>query len=182
MSNNSDLTLEVSDADHILGPPTAAVTLVEYGDYECPSCLNSEPIVRQLLEQFAGKLRVVFRHFPQHSVHPNASAAAEAAEAAGSQGKFWEMHRALFAHQRELADLDFTHLALTIGLDPYRFARDSDSRQSPRKVREHYETAVASGVKRTPTFFINGKRHDGANDLLSLRASIERALSASHGL
>jgi protein-disulfide isomerase len=172
MSGQDDLHIPVSDADHVLGPADAPVTLVEYGDYECPDCLNSEPIVRQLREHFGDKLRIVFRHFAQNSVHPHASAAAEAAEAAGAQGKFWEMHQALFAHQRELADLDLTHLALSLGLDPYKFARDSESRVFPRRVREHYEGAAQSGVKRTPTFFVNGHRHDGRNDFETLVAVI----------
>jgi protein-disulfide isomerase len=182
MSDNSDLTIPVSDADHTIGPPTAPVTLVEYGDYECPDCLNSEPMIRQLREQFGDHLRVVFRHFPQHSVHPHASAAAEAAEAAFAQGgpeKFWEMHRALFAHQKELVDLDLTHLALTLGLDPYRFQRDGESRKSAKTVRVHHEGGIQSGVKRTPTFFINGHRHDGHNDLDSLQSKITAVLGPS---
>jgi len=168
MSDQTDLLIPVSETDHMLGPSTAPVTLVEYGDYECPSCLNSEPIVRQLREHFGDKLRVIFRHFPQNSVHPHASAAAQAAEAAAAQGKFWEMHQAMFAHQRELADLDFTHLALQLGLDPYKFERDSEARTFPRRVRDDQEGGVQSGVKRTPTFFINGCRHDGPNDLETL--------------
>jgi protein-disulfide isomerase len=172
-----DLSIPVSDADHVLGPPTAPVTLVEYGDYECPDCLNSEPIVRQLREHFGEKLRVVFRHFPMNSVHPHASAAAQAAEAAGAQGKFWEMHQTLFAHQHELAEADFTHLALQLGLDPYKFERDSEARSFPRRVREHYDSGVESGVKSTPTFFINGCRHEGRKDLATLLGAIERAIS-----
>ena len=175
MFETNDLKIEVSDADHVLGPPTAPVTLMEYGDYECPDCLNSEPIVRQLRDHFGDDLRIVFRHFPRYSVHPSASAAAEAAEAAGTQGKFWEMHQALFAHQRELAELDLTHLALTLGLDPYRFQRDSESRAFPRKVRDHHEGGLQSGVKKTPTFFINGHRHDGKNDFQTLREKVEAA-------
>jgi NhaA family Na+:H+ antiporter len=163
-----DLTTPVSDNDHMLGPAVAPVTLVEFGDYECRVCLNTEPIVLRLREHFGEKLRIVFRHFPRNSVHPHASAAAEAAEAAGAQGKFWEMHHALFAHQRELADLDLTHLALTLGLDPYKFARDSESRTFPRRVRDHYEGGEQSGVTDTPTFFVNGCRHDGPNDFETL--------------
>jgi len=174
MAEGTDLSLAVSEADHAIGPANAPVTLVEYGDYECPDCLNSEPIVRQLREEFGDRLRVVFRHFPQNSVHRFASAAAEAAEAAGAQGKFWEMHQALFAHQAELADLDLTHLALTLGLDPYKF-QQRENRTFPRKVREHHESGVASGVEGTPTFFINGRRHRGRNDLQSLRAGIDAA-------
>jgi protein-disulfide isomerase len=172
----SDLADSVSDADHKLGPSTAPVTLVEYGDYECPDCLNSQPIVRRLREHFGDRLRVVFRHFPKSSIHPRASAAAEAAEAAGAQGRFWEMHEALFNHQRELADLDLTHLALQIGLDVYKFHRDSESTVFPRRVRQHYEGALISGVTHTPTFFINGCRHKGSNDFDTLLAAIEKQL------
>jgi protein-disulfide isomerase len=173
-----DLLIPVSESDHALGPAAAPVTVVEYGDYECPDCLNTEPIVRQLREHFGDRLRVIFRHFPQHSVHPHASAAAQAAEAAGSQGKFWEMHQALFKSQRGLADLDFTHLALRLGLDPYKFERDSETRAFARRVRDHHEGGVQSGVKGTPTFFINGRRHQGKKDLPTLLAAIDLALQS----
>src|SRR5438128_1978160 len=119
---NEELLREpVSEKDHALGPPTARVTVVEYGDYECPSCLNAAPIIEEVRRRSGDDLRFVFRHFPQSSIHPHASAAAEAAEAAGDQGRFWEMHRALFRHQKNLADLDFAHLALTLGLEIYKF-------------------------------------------------------------
>src|ERR1043165_6240505 len=107
-----DLAVPVADKEHILGPIDAPITLVEYGDYECPDCLNAEPVVAKLRARLGARLRLVFRHFPQSSIHPRASAAAAAAEAAGVQGKFWQMHAALFAHQKELANLDLTHLAL----------------------------------------------------------------------
>jgi protein-disulfide isomerase len=175
MSDTADLTNPISEADHVRGSADAPVTLVEYGDYECPACLNSQPIIRRLMEKFGDRLRVVFRHFPRNSIHPHASAAAEAAEAAGVQGKFWEMHESLFAHQQELADLDLTHLALLLGLDVYRFQRDSESRTFPKRVREHYDGGVASGVDRTPTFFINGCRYKGHNEFEALAAAIESA-------
>ena len=171
-----DLLIPVSDGDHSLGPADAPVTLVEYGDYECPDCLNSEPIFRQLREHFGDKLRVIFRHFPQNSVHSHASAAAQAAEAAGVQGKFWEMHHALFEHQKELAEIDFTHLALRLGMDPYKFERDSEARVFPRKVRDDHEGGIQSGVKGTPTFFINGHRHVGKKDFATLMAVINDKL------
>src|SRR5437899_5411329 len=101
--------------DHSLGPVDAPVTLVEYGDYECPDCFNAEPVVAEIRARLGDKLRYVFRHFPRSSIHPRASVAAAAAEAAGRQGKFWDMHQALFRHQRELADLDLVHLALRLG-------------------------------------------------------------------
>ena len=117
----TSLTFQVNDKDHTLGAAGAAITLVEYGDYECPDCLNAQPIVGALRSYFGDKLRIVFRHFPMSSVHPRASAAALAAEAAGAQDRFWDMHDALYRHQKELADLDLTHLALRIGLEVYRF-------------------------------------------------------------
>jgi protein-disulfide isomerase len=175
MSDTLDPITPISEADHARGNPDAPVTLLEYGDYECPDCLNTEPIIKKLLDRFGDRLRVVFRHFPKNSIHPHASAAAEAAEAAGAQGKFWEMHETLFAHQHELADMDLTHLALLLGLDVYRFSRDSESHAFPKRVREHYDSGIASGVTHTPTFFINGCRYRGRNDFESLVNAIESA-------
>src|SRR2546421_3468870 len=110
-SNEGNLLSEpVTERDHAIGPPSAPVTIVEYGDYECPSCLNALPIIDQVRRSLGERLRFVFRHFPQSSIHPHASVAAEAAEAAAEQGKFWEMHEALFRHQEELADVDLSHL------------------------------------------------------------------------
>ena len=178
MPGGIDLTIPVVETDHAIGPSTAAVTLVEYGDYECPDCLNSEPIVRKLIDHFGERLRVIFRHFPLNSVHPHASAAAQAAEAAGAQGKFWEMHRSLFSHQKDLHELDLTHLALQLGLDPYRFARDSEAGFS-RRVRGDQEGGIHSGVKGTPSFFINGCRYGGPKDFTSfvdvIQAEIDRS-------
>jgi protein-disulfide isomerase len=172
------LHIPVDESDHSRGNAAAPVTLVEYGDYECPDCLNSEPIVQQLLERFSNRLKIVFRHFPLSSVHPRASAAAQAAEAAGAQGKFWEMHRALFKNQHRLAELDLTHLALSLGLDVYAFERDIESIAFPKKVRAHYDGGVASGVNRTPTFFINGCRYDDERDVEKIAAAIEKASAA----
>ena len=172
MPETVDLTIPITESDHARGNPAAPVSLVEYGDYECPDCMNTEPTIKRLIEYFGDRLRVVFRHFPKNSIHPHASAAAEAAEAAGAQGKFWEMHEKLFAHQQELAELDLTHLGLLMGLDVYRFQRDSESRTFPRRVREHYEGGIASGVVNTPTFFINGFRYGGLADFESLAEAI----------
>src|SRR4051812_27258694 len=116
-NDGADLDVPVSVTDHSLGPVDAPVTLVEYGDYECPDCFNAEPVVAEIRQRLGNKLRYVFRHFPRSSVHPRASVAAAAAEAAAGQRKFWEMHAALFRHQRELADLDLVHLALQLGLE-----------------------------------------------------------------
>ena len=151
----------VTEQDHAAGPAAAPVTIVEYGDYECPSCLNAVPVVGEVRRALGDRLRFVFRHFPQSSIHPHASMAAEAAEAAAEQGKFWEMHEALFRHQQDLADLDLSHLALTLGLEIYRFETSRGREQHPRRVREDYESGRRSGVKKTPTFFINGRKYDG---------------------
>lgn len=166
------LALPISDKDHAQGSADAPITLVEYGDYECPDCLNAQPIVAQLRRHFGDRLRFVFRHFPQSSVHPRASAAALAAEAAGMQERFWDMHEALFRHQKELIDLDLTHLALRIGLEVYQFQRDSESEISVRRIRSDYDGGVQSGVRGTPTFFINGRRYTGPAEVESMVAAM----------
>lgn len=155
------LSVPVTPADHALGPADAPLTLVEYGDYECPDCLNAQPIVTELRERLGNKLRFVFRHFPRGSVHPRASAAAMAAEAAGEQGRFWEMHESLFKHQKQLEEVDFTHLALQLGLEVYRFGRELESNHWARRVRDHFDGGESSGVRGTPAFFINGRRYTG---------------------
>jgi len=169
------LVLPVSDRDHIRGDANAQVTLLEYGDYECPDCEHAAPIVNQLRKQFADRMRFVFRHFPNSAIHPHASVAAQAAEAANAQGKFWEMHDVLFKHQRDLIDHDITHFAILIGLELYRFEADvSSERYSPR-VREDHESGISSGVKGTPTFFINGVRYRGAVSIDALAEGISNA-------
>src|SRR6202035_4616072 len=115
-TNDFILSDPVTDKDHSLGPPTAPITIVEYGDYECPDCLNFVPILEEVRKALGDRMRFVFRHFPRSSIHPHASIAAEAAEAAAEQGKFWEMHEALFKHQKEFADIDLGHVALTLDL------------------------------------------------------------------
>jgi protein-disulfide isomerase len=161
----------VGDRDHALGPKDASITILEYGDYECPSCLNALPVIRAVREALGDRLRFVFRHFPQSSVHPHASAAAEAAEAAAEQGKFWEMHAALFAHQQELAELDLTHLALNLGLEVYGFETGRSRERHRRRISQDYQSGVQSGVKRTPTLFINGVRYDGPIEAAAIVAA-----------
>ena len=167
-----DLAVPVTDADHSLGPATAAVTLVEYGDYECPSCLNAEPMKAVLRERLGDRLRIVFRHFPRSGVHPRASAAAEAAEAAADQGRFWDMHHALFRHSQTLAEVDLTHLALQLGLDVYKFQQQTSTGVFAPRVRADHDGGVRSGVQNTPAFFINGKAHRGRADLESVIAAV----------
>lgn len=160
--------------DHIRGPAEGKVTLVEYGDFECPHCGEAEPIVRQLLGEFGGDLRFVFRHLPLVDVHEHAALAAEAAEAAGAQGKFWEMHDVLFAKQNALRLEDFLGYAEGLGLDLAQFSADLESRRLSLRVRRDLESADLSGVAGTPTFFINGRRHYGAYDIRSLTAALLR--------
>ena len=173
------LTPPVGDRDHTLGPPDAAVTLVEYGDYECPYCGRAFPIVQQLREEMVERLRIVYRHFPQNTVHAHASVAAQAAEAAGAQGKFWQMHDLLFRHQDDLADADFVQYALRIGLEVYRFEADLSSEFYSRRVRDDYASGLRSGVHGTPTFFINGNRYEGALEYEVLRGALERAAATA---
>ncbi len=158
------LTEPLSKHDHILGPPNAPITIVEYGDYECPDCFNAIPVLREVRRRLQDRVRFAFRHFPQSSIHPHASAAAEAAEAAADQGKFWEMHEALFADQQHLADVDLAHLALTLGLEIYKFENSRDTQKHRRRIAEHYQSGLRSGVRKTPTLFVNNRRYDGPLD------------------
>jgi len=162
------LTLPVGARDHVQGPETAAVTLVEYGDYECPHCGRAYPIVKQIQEQLGSRLRFVFRNFPLAEIHPHAQHAAEAAEAAAAQGRFREMHDTLFEHQHALGDRHLAEYAEAIGLDRARFQRELDDHVHAERVREDFRSGVRSGVNGTPTFFINGNRHDGSSDFESL--------------
>jgi len=170
-----DLAVPVSDRDHVQGSPTAPALLVEYGDYECPSCLNAWPVLREVRRRLGDRVALVFRHYPQSSIHPRASAAAQAAEAAANQGKFWDMHDLLFGHQQELESLDLTHLALQLGLEVYGFQAALESESHQRKIREDFAGGLRSGVKGTPTFFLNGCRYQGAVDVPSLVRAIEGA-------
>jgi len=177
VQNCPDLTVPVTARDHIQGLVSAPVLLVEYGDYECPDCLNAWPVVQALQQALGERLAFVFRHFPMSSVHPHASYAAQAAEAAAGQGKFWQMHDQLFANQKELASLDLTHLALTMGMEVYRFETALESEANVRRIREDSLSALDSGVKGTPTFFINGCRYRGKVDAASLLLEIQSQLA-----
>ena len=179
-SDSSNLLTEpVSERDHVLGALDAPIALVEYGDYECPSCLNAVPIVKQVRQQLGERACFIFRHFPQNSIHPHASAAAEAAEAAADQGKFWEMHEALFQHQKELGEIDLSHLALRIGLEIYKFESSRSSEAHRRRIRADYESGLRSGVTGTPTFFINGQKYTGAVTPTALTAACLLAMPRS---
>jgi NhaA family Na+:H+ antiporter len=171
------LTMPVSEArDHIMGRADAPVTLVEYGDYECPHCRQVYPVIAALQEALGDRLRYVFRHFPIRTSHPHAQLAAQAAEAAGAQGKYWEMHDLLFNHQDRLEKVDLLGYAGEIGLDVTQFERELDENSHAERVREDFTQGVHSGVNGTPTFFINGTRYDGAWDLESLLEAIDKPL------
>jgi protein-disulfide isomerase len=161
--------------DHVQGPEDAPVTIVEYGDYECPYCGEAYPIVKALQKRLGKKLRFVFRNFPLAEVHPHAEHAAETAEAADAQGKFWEMHDLLYENQGALEDEDLARYATALGLDETRFIREMSAHLHAERVRGDFRSGVRSGVNGTPTFFINGVRHDGPFDLRSLLAAIEEA-------
>ena len=160
------------DRDHIRGPADAPLTLVEYGDFECPFCARATGAVADLRERFGDQLRYVFRHLPLSDVHPHAQLAAEAAEAAAAQGKFWPMYDRLFAHQDRLATTDLLEHAAAVGLDVPRFARDLGAGRYTRRVQQDVESAEVSGVGGTPTFFIGGRRHTGPYDAGSLAAAL----------
>lgn len=170
------LTVPVGNRDHVQGSSDAAVTLVEYGDFECPHCRQVKPIVRELQARFGDRMRYVYRHFPITSQHPNAQLAAEAAEAAGAQGKFWEMHDLLFEHQGEINEQQLYRFAAELDLDQERFASDLAGNIYAKPVREDFLSGVRSGVNGTPTFYLNGERYDGAWDLDSLITEIEKPL------
>src|ERR1700726_1296184 len=164
------------DRDHIRGPDEAPAVLLEYGDYQCPYCGAAHPIVKAVQEQMGNDLQFVFRHFPLMTVHPLAELAAEAAEAAGAQGKFWEMHDMLYENQDQLdAPASLMEFAVAVRLDTERFADELVRHVHAGKVRDNLLSGVRSGVQGTPTFFINGRRHDGSwnppNLLAALKAS-----------
>jgi Na+/H+ antiporter NhaA len=167
------------ERDHLRGPNDAPVTLVEYGDYECPNCGQAEPVIRQLLAAFGNDLRYVFRHLPLVDVHEHAQLAAEAAEAAGAQGRFWELHDLLFAHQDALDPDDLDGYAAELGLDVERFSAELRARRHASRVARDVESAEQGGVAGTPTFFINGRRHHGAYDLPTLTGMVEREMQAA---
>ena len=170
---------DVAEDDHVQGNADAPITLIEYGDFECPHCGRAYPIVHQVIERLGSDLRFVFRHFPLHEAHPHAMHAAQAAEAAGAQGKFWEMHDQLFQHQHALTDDDLVGYARSIGIDAERVRQELAAGTHERKVRSDFMGGVRSGVNGTPTFFINGVRFDGnwtdANEFVeALRGGVIR--------
>ena len=164
--------------DHIRGPVDAPFTLVEYGDFECPFCARATGVTGELRARFGDDLRYVFRHLPLVDVHPHTELAARAAVAAQSQGRFWEMHDALFAHQDQLEYEDVAGYAAELGLDVETFLRDLEDEDTAARVREDVASAEASGARGTPTFFIGDRRHTGPHDTESLARALEAARDA----
>lgn len=171
----SYLTLPVSERDHRLGPDGAPAVLVEYGDYECPHCARAHLILKTVRKRLGRSMQFVFRDFPLTSVHPNAEPAAEAAHAAGSQGKFWPMHDALYENQERLGPDLYVALARALELDVPRFVRDVNNRAYLDRVKEDFMSGVRSGVNGTPTFFINGARFDAPWDADTLTEALQLA-------
>jgi protein-disulfide isomerase len=175
------LTLPVGPRDHAEGPADAPVTLVEYGDYECPHCGRAYPIVKEVQRRLGSRLRFVFRNFPLAESHPHALHAAEAAEGAAVQGRFWEMHDTLFEHQQALDDRDLIGYAAALGLDDARLGEELRMHAHAARVREDFSSGVRSGVNGTPTFFLNGFRYDDRWDAETLVEALEAAARPSAG-
>ena len=169
------LVVPAREQDHRMGAENAPVTLVEYGDFECPHCKRAHPVVKEVRRRAGARLRFVFRHFPLSQAHPHAQHAAEAAESAGAQGKFWDMHDRLFERQFALEDADLIAYAGELGLDRARVARELAGHTYEEWVQEDFRSGVRSGVNGTPTFYINGSRHDSSWDADTLTAAIEAA-------
>jgi protein-disulfide isomerase len=170
------LTLPVGERDHIQGPSNAPLLLVEYGDYECPYCGAAYPIVKRVQKQLGARLRFVFRNFPITNAHPHAAWAAETAEAAAEQGKFWEMHDFLYEHQGSLGDEAlFAEFERKLKMDVTKIGRQVAQQAYAARIDEDFSSGVRSGVNGTPTFFINGVRYDGYPEVAHLVAAIESA-------
>ncbi len=175
MRQKIHLVVPVSERDHSQGPATAAVTLVQYGDYECPYTRQSTNVVRAIQQQLGNRLRFVFRNFPLTEIHPHALHAAEAAEAAAAQGKFWQMHDSIFHHQHTLEDSDLEQFAGAVGLDMQQFARDMAERPYISRIEEDLQSGLRSGVRGTPMFFINGVLYPGSWEQEALLSALEAA-------
>ena len=171
----STLMLAVGTRDHVRGSEDAPVTLVEYGDFECPYCGRAFQELKEIEARLGPQVRFVFRHFPLTRVHPHAEAAALAAESAGAQGSFWPMHRLLFESQDALEDIRLWEYAGTLGLHLEAFERDMRTRRFLQRIQEDLRSGLRSGVNGTPTFFINGERYDGLYDAAELIPALQRA-------
>jgi len=173
----AELTVPVIKTDHILGDLEAPVVIVEYGDYQCPYCGQAYAIVKSLEREFGSDLCVVFRNFPLTQVHPLAAMAAQAAEAAGQQGKFWEMHDLLYEHQEALEFEDLLSYAQELELDIECFSRDVEKGAFRERISQDIRSGIRSGVNGTPTFFLNGVRYDDSWDLETITATIRKYIS-----
>jgi protein-disulfide isomerase len=171
-----ELAVPVQNTDHVIGASHAPVTIVEYGDFECPNCKQAAPAVKLLLERFAGRARFVFRHFPLEEVHSHALGAALAVECAGGQGKFWEMHDLLFANQDHLKLPQLHSYAERLQLDMARYTAEMDDQVYLQRIREHLDGARRSGVRGTPTFFVNDRLQDVSFGMRALFDAVEAAL------
>jgi protein-disulfide isomerase len=174
------MAVPVEPTDHVLGSEHARVTVVEYGDFECPSCKVAVPTPKLLLERFPSRIRFVFRHFPLQEAHPHAQLAAEASEAAAAQGKFWAMHDVLFQNQAHLKDKDLHRYAADLGLDMARYTAEMDDHIYLQKVREHGEGGRRSHIRATPTFFVDGIVQDISFGMKALHDSVAAAVGR-HG-
>ena len=172
------LTVPVGARDHVGGPASARVTLVEYGDFECPQCGAAHPIIARLIDTFGDRLRFVFRHFPLTNSHPNAQHAAEEAEWAAAQNAFWPMYDALYAAQKSLSDRRMLQLAAELGLPGTELQSAWSAHTFIARVKDDFASGLKSGVTGTPSFFINGIRHEAGWDELSLAHAIEAQLRA----
>ena len=178
-SARAKLSLPVGERDHIIGPEDAPVTLVEYGDYECPYCGAAQLILKEVQEVMGNNLRFVFRHFPLTQIHPHAESAAEAAESAGAQDRFWEMHDLLYANQHLLDPTHLVGFAEGLSLDTVKFVREVRDHVHHEHVREDFTSGVRSGVNGTPAFFINGFRYDGSWEFGPLLKALEDSVDAN---
>jgi protein-disulfide isomerase len=172
------LAVPANSTDHTMGEAHAGVTVVEYGDFECPNCKQAAPAVKLLLEKFAGRVRLVFRHFPLEEIHPHALLAAEVAEVGAAQGKFWPMHDLLFEHQLHLQPKDLRSYAQRAQLDMARYTAELDDHIYLQRVREHEHSGRLSGVRATPSFFVNDSIEDVSFGLQRLFEAVESKLAA----
>jgi protein-disulfide isomerase len=166
------LALPLQPTDHVQGPEHARVTIIEYADFECPTCKVAAPTIKMLLDQFPNQIRFAYRHFPLEDAHPHAVLAAEASETAAAQDRFWPMHELLFGNQAHLKDKDLHRYALEIGLEMARYTAE--------RVREHIESGRRSHIRATPTFFINGVVQDISFGMLALHKAVEAAVGRAH--
>jgi protein-disulfide isomerase len=175
------LRVPVTESDHVQGRADAPVTLVEYGDYQCPYCGAAQPIVKQLQERFGDDLRLVFRHFPLQQAHEHALSAATTAEFAAAHGRFWEVHGALYENQEELGSELYVAIVTQVGLDAGQLRAALEGQEYFEKIKLDFNGGVRSGVNGTPSFFVNGTRYDGPRDFETMAEMLDRTIGAAGG-